>query len=225
VLSFEALLFTIAIAFILLAMAKERTELRHKTAALVDPLTGIANRRSFLEEVISLSKRQEAEGRSVVVVLADLDHFKSINDRFGHAVGDHVLQIFAEVASAKLGPYDLIGRLGGEEFAIVIYDSGRDKGLAIAERIRLAFETAAAEVDGRRIGGTVSMGISIAETNLFDIPALLAQADEALYCAKERGRNRTEVASLQLVLDRAKEAEQRHPMPRATAPAAASSVA
>jgi predicted signal transduction protein with EAL and GGDEF domain len=104
VLSFEALLFTIAIAFILLAMAKERTELRHKTAALVDPLTGIANRRSFLEEVISLSKRQEAEGRSVVVVLADLDHFKSINDRFGHAVGDHVLQIFAEVASAKLGP-------------------------------------------------------------------------------------------------------------------------
>ena len=87
VLSFEAMLFTIAIAFILLAMAKERTELRHKTAALVDPLTGIANRRSFLEEVVSLSKRQQAEGRSAVVVLADLDHFKSINDRFGHAVG------------------------------------------------------------------------------------------------------------------------------------------
>jgi diguanylate cyclase (GGDEF)-like protein len=225
VLSFEAMLFTIAIAFILLAMAKERTELRHKTAALVDPLTGIANRRSFLEEVGSLSKRQEAEGRSAVVVLADLDHFKSINDRFGHAVGDCVLRIFAEAASAKLGPYDLIGRLGGEEFAMVIYDSGRDKGLAIAECIRLAFETAAAEVDGRRIDGTVSMGISIAETNLFDIPALLAQADEALYCAKERGRNRTEVASLQLVLDRAKEAEQRHPMPRAAAPAAATSAA
>src|SRR6478609_4242493 len=139
VLSFEALLFTIAIAFILLAMAKERTELRHKTAALVDPLTGIANRRAFLEEVMTLGKRQEAEGRSAAVLLADLDHFKSINDRFGHAVGDHVLQIFAEVASNKLGPYDLIGRLGGEEFAIVIYDSGRDKGLAIAERIRLAF--------------------------------------------------------------------------------------
>ena len=206
VLSFEALLFTIAIAFILLAMAKERTELRHKTAALVDPLTGIANRRAFLEDVIALSKRQEAEGRSVAVLLADLNHFKSINDRFGHAVGDHVLQIFAEAASAKLGPYDLIGRLGGEEFAIVLYDSGRDKGLAIAERIRLSFENAAADVDGRRIGGTVSMGMVIAEANLFDIPALLAQADEALYCAKERGRNRVEVASLQLVLDRAQEA-------------------
>ena len=225
VLSFEAMLFTIAIAFILLAMAKERTELRHKTAALVDPLTGIANRRSFLEEVVSLSKRQQAEGRSAVVVLADLDRFKSINDRFGHAVGDSVLRIFAETAGAKLGPCDLIGRLGGEEFAIVIYDSGRDKGLAIAERIRLAFETAAAEADGRPVGATVSMGISIAESNLFDIPALLAQADEALYCAKERGRNRTEVASVEVTLDRPREAEQRPPMPRASATAVASGAA
>src|SRR5258708_3819692 len=212
VLSFEALLFTIAIAFILLAMAKERTELRHKTAALIDPLTGIANRRAFLEEVATLSKRQEAEARSAAVLLADLDHFKSINDPFGHAVGDHVLQIFAAAAGAKLGPYDLIGRLGGEEFAMVIYDAGRDKGLAIAERIRLSFETAAADVDGRAIGGTVSMGMALAETSLFDIPALLAQADEALYCAKERGRNRVEVASLQLVVDGAGAAEQRHPM-------------
>jgi len=222
VLSFEALLFTIAIAFILLAMAKERTELRHKTAALVDPLTGIANRRAFLEEVLALSKRQQAEGRSAAVLLADLDHFKSINDRFGHAVGDHVLQIFAAAASAKLGPYDLIGRLGGEEFAMVIYDAGHDKGLAIAERIRLSFETVAADVNGRAIGGTVSMGMALAETSLFDIPALLAQADEALYCAKERGRNRVEIASLQLVLDRAEEAEQRHPNPTTTpAPARA----
>ena len=220
VLSFEALLFTIAIAFILLAMAKERTELRHKTAALVDPLTGIANRRAFLEEVIALSKRQESEARSAAVLLADLDHFKSINDRFGHAVGDHVLQIFAAAASAKLGPNDLIGRLGGEEFAIVLYDAGHDKGLAIAERIRLTFETAAADVEGRAIGGTVSMGMVIAEAGLFDIPALLAQADEALYCAKERGRNRVEVASLQLVLDRAQETE-RHPRPPSISPTTA----
>ena len=136
-----------------------------------------------------------------------------------------MLRIFAETAGAKLGPCDLIGRLGGEEFAFVIYDSGRDKGLAIAERIRLAFETAAAEADGRPVGATVSMGISIAESNLFDIPALLAQADEALYCAKERGRNRTEVASVEVMLDRPREAEQRPPMPRATAPAVASGAA
>ena len=104
-LSFEALLFTIAIAFILLAMAKERTELRHKTAALVDPLTGIANRRAFLEDAAVLAKRQADDRRPAAVLLADLDHFKSINDRFGHAVGDHVLQVFAENAQApRLDP-------------------------------------------------------------------------------------------------------------------------
>ena len=108
---------------------------------------------------------------------------------------------------------------------MVIYDAGRDKGLAIAERIRLSFETAAVDVDGRAIGGTVSMGMALAETNLFDIPGLLAQADEALYCAKERGRNRVEIASLQLVLDRAGAAEQRHPMPPSVARAAAPSAA
>ena len=206
VLSFEALLFTIAIAFILLAMAKERTEFRHKTAALVDPLTGIANRRAFLEEVAALAKRQAPNPVPVAVLLADLDRFKSINDRFGHAVGDHVLQVFAHSASAKLGPCDLIGRLGGEEFAIVLHDAGRDKGLAIAERIRLSFQDAALSVDGRTVGGTVSMGMVVCEAGVVDFSALLGQADEALYRAKERGRNRIEIASLDLVLQRMQDA-------------------
>ena len=224
-LSFEALLFTIAIAFILLAMAKERTEFRHKTAALVDPLTGIANRRAFLEEVAMLTKRQSSDPRPAAVLLADLDHFKSINDRFGHAVGDHVLQVFAETASAKLGPCDLIGRIGGEEFAIVLYDAGRDKGLAIAERIRMSFANAGAEIDGRAIGSTVSMGMVVCEDGLLDVPTLLAQADEALYCAKERGRNRIEVASLDLVLQRATEARNAAADERKAMPVTASSAA
>jgi diguanylate cyclase (GGDEF)-like protein len=222
VLSFEALLFTIAIAFILLAMAKERTELRHKNAALIDPLTGLANRRAFLEAAVGLGVPQDGELRPAAVLLADLDHFKSINDRFGHAVGDRVLRVFADVACAKLGPSDLIGRLGGEEFAIVLHDSGREKGVAIAECIRLAFENAATAVDGHPICGSVSMGMVISESGLYDVPALLAQADEALYCAKERGRNRVEVASLQLMVDRAQEAEGRATPP---APAATPSVA
>jgi len=196
---------TIAIAFILLAMAKERTELRHKTAALIDPLTGIANRRAFLEDVTVLSQRRGAEARPVAVLLADLDRFKAINDKYGHAVGDTVLQMFAEVANAKLGPCDLIGRLGGEEFAIVLYDAGREKAQAIAECIRLGFEDAAADVEGRPIGGTVSIGMVVAETGLVDVPALLGRADEALYCAKERGRNRVEVALPQPVPDRARD--------------------
>ncbi len=223
VLSFEALLFTIAIAFILLAMAKERTELRHKTAALIDPLTGIANRRAFLERASTLTTRPSDNPRPVSVLLADLDHFKSINDRFGHAVGDHVLQIFADTASAKLGPCDLIGRFGGEEFAILLYDAGRDKGLAIAERIRMSFADAAADVDGRTVGATVSMGMVVCEDRLEDITTLLAQADEALYCAKERGRDRIEVASLELVMQRARAAmrEAAVPHPATSASSAA----
>jgi len=94
VLSFEALLFTISVAFILLAMAKERTELRHRTAAMVDPLTGISNRRAFLQEAATIAERHCSNPKPATVLLFDLDHFKSINDRFGHAVGDRVLEIF-----------------------------------------------------------------------------------------------------------------------------------
>ncbi len=129
VLSFEALLFTISIAFILLAMAKERTELRHRTAAMVDPLTGIANRRSFLQEAALIAKRHTSDPRPTAVLVIDLDHFKSINDRFGHALGDRVLEIFTETARQSIRTTDLIGRLGGEEFAAVLYDTSLDKAV------------------------------------------------------------------------------------------------
>ncbi|MEX0840888.1 MAG: GGDEF domain-containing protein, partial [Xanthobacteraceae bacterium] len=196
VLSFEALLFTIAIAFILLAMAKERTEFRHRTAAMVDSLTGIANRRAFLDQGMLLMKRLSENVRPTAVLLIDLDHFKSVNDRFGHAIGDRVLQIFAETAMSNLKPTDLVGRLGGEEFAVVLYDVDRERALVTAERIRSAFAAAATEVDGRPTATTVSIGMVICEDPSFDVAALLAQADEALYHAKSRGRNRVEIASL-----------------------------
>jgi diguanylate cyclase (GGDEF)-like protein len=199
-LSLEALLFTISIAFILLAMAKERTEYRHKTAAMVDPLTGIANRRSFLHECNELMTRHAASPCPAAVLLIDLDHFKSINDRFGHAVGDRALQVFADTAKAHLRPADLIGRLGGEEFAAVLYDAGREKALALAERIRSAFAEAAMDVDGRSVGATVSIGMAVNGDQPLDVAELLAQADRALYFAKARGRNRVEVAALDLVL-------------------------
>jgi diguanylate cyclase (GGDEF)-like protein len=202
VLSFEALLFTIAIAFILLAMAKERTEYRHKTAAMVDPLTGIANRRSFLHDGLELTKRHAAHPCPTAVLLIDLDHFKSINDRFGHAIGDRVLQVFAETASANIRSCDLLGRLGGEEFAAVLYNASREKSVALAERIRSAFGEAATEVDGRPVAATVSIGVVVNEDQPLDVPELLGQADLALYYAKERGRNRVEIATLDLVLRR-----------------------
>ena len=86
------------------------------------------------------------------VLLIDLDHFKSINDRFGHAIGDRVLQVFADSASDNMRSTDLVGRLGGEEFAAVLYDVDREHALMMAERIRSAFAAAAVEVDGRPVG-------------------------------------------------------------------------
>jgi diguanylate cyclase (GGDEF)-like protein len=202
VLSFEALLFTISVAFILLAMAKERTELRHRNAAMLDPLTGIANRRSFLQDAGQLAKRHRAEPRPTAVLLIDLDHFKSINDRFGHALGDRVLEMFTESARKSVRATDLLGRLGGEEFAAMIYDTSRDKAMAVAERIREGFAVAAKEVDGRPVCATVSIGIAFCEEVALDVPELLAQSDQALYFAKEKGRNRVEVASLEMVMER-----------------------
>jgi diguanylate cyclase (GGDEF)-like protein len=204
VLSFEALLFTISIAFILLAMAKERTEHRHKTAALVDPLTGIANRRAFLQDSEAQLKRQAADPHPIAVMLLDLDNFKSINDRFGHAVGDRVLMRFAEVANGCMRRADLFGRLGGEEFAAVLVDASRERALMVAEQIRTSFANATYELDGRPIVATVSIGVVISYDAVLDISALLAQADHALYRAKDNGRNRIEVASIELILDRAR---------------------
>jgi diguanylate cyclase (GGDEF)-like protein len=201
VLSFEALLFTISVAFILLAMAKERTELRHRNAAMLDPLTGIANRRSFLQDAGQLAKRHRADPRPTAVLLIDLDHFKSINDRFGHALGDRVLEIFTEAARKSVRATDLLGRLGGEEFAAMIYDTSRDRAVVVAERIREGFAAAAKEVDGRPVCATVSIGIAYCEEVALDVPELLAQSDQALYFAKEKGRNRVEVASLDMVME------------------------
>jgi len=202
VLSFEALLFTISIAFILLAMAKERTELRHRTAAMVDPLTGIANRRAFLQDAAQLAKHHSTNPHPTAVLLIDLDHFKSINDRFGHALGDRVLELFTEGARMSIRSSDLIGRLGGEEFAAVLYDTSRDKAVAVAERMRETFAQIAQDVDGRPVCATVSIGLVHCEAPALDVAELLAQADQALYFAKERGRNRVEIASLDMLTDR-----------------------
>ena len=200
VISFEALLFTIAIAFILLAMAKERTEYRHKTAALIDPLTGIANRRAFLQDGEAQLKRQLTDPRPMAVMLLDLDNFKSVNDRFGHAVGDRVLQLFADVASNCMRRMDIFGRLGGEEFAAVLLDTTQERALTVAEQIRTSFADTPCEVDGKSVVATVSIGLVISNDAVLDLSALLAQADHALYRAKDNGRNRTEVASLDLIL-------------------------
>lgn len=213
VLSFEALLFTISIAFILLAMAKERTELRHRTAAMVDPLTGIANRRAFLHEAGLMAKRHHAHPKPTAVMLIDLDHFKSINDRFGHALGDRVLEMFTDSARQSIRSSDLIGRLGGEEFAAILFDASREKAAAVAERMRDNFARIAQDVGGFPVCATVSIGLVHCEEPVLDVPELLAQADQALYFAKSNGRNRVEVASLDMILQRKGRQEPSVPAP------------
>jgi len=198
VLSLEAFLMTIATAFILLAMSKERTELRHKTAAMIDPLTGLLNRRAFLADAEALLQQQIARDRPIAVLLVDLDHFKSINDRFGHAVGDKVLQIFANTARASLRQTDLVGRLGGEEFTVLLADASMDNAYLVADRLRKAFAAAAAVADGEPLYATASFGVSVIVDPRQDLTKLITLADQALYLAKARGRNRVEVAPIEV---------------------------
>jgi diguanylate cyclase (GGDEF)-like protein len=192
-------LYTITLAFVLLSMSKERSELRHKTAALVDPLTGLANRRAFMLDADAMAAGRAARNEPLAVLLADLDHFKQINDAFGHAVGDEVLRAFAGVAGGTVGAGDLVGRIGGEEFAILLPGRNEADAVAVAERVRAAFAEAAAEIDGYDIAATVSIGV--AASRIGDMAGLLARADRALYQAKEGGRNRVAAFAAELKAD------------------------
>ena len=185
--SFATLLFSVVVAFLLLNMTKERTELRHMIASMVDPLTGVANRRAFLADAEGLAAQHRADGIVLAVMLFDLDHFKAINDRLGHAAGDAVLLSFAATATRTLGPGALFGRIGGEEFAAVMRVSGLGEALAVAEQARLAF---AAAGQASEIAPTVSVGVAIENDTTKTLDALMAAADRALYRAKAKGRNR-----------------------------------
>jgi diguanylate cyclase (GGDEF)-like protein len=189
--AFGTVLYTITFAFVLLSMSKERTELQHKIAALIDPLTGLANRRSFMLDSEAAMVGRGSRNEPLAVLLADLDHFKRINDAFGHAIGDRVLKIFAAVLGRVTGQGDLVGRIGGEEFAILLPARDEAAAVALAERIRVALREAALEVDGRAVGATVSIGV--AASRIGDLAGLLGRADSALYQAKEDGRNRVAV--------------------------------
>jgi diguanylate cyclase (GGDEF)-like protein len=195
VIGLESLLYMIATAFILLAMAKERTELEHKVAATTDPLTGIANRRAFLESAQRSLKQRTRTPQPVSALLFDLDRFKSINDRYGHAAGDRVLRTFADVAVIELRSTDLLGRIGGEEFGAVLFGAEAGRAAATADRIRAAFASSYTSDDGAEDRVSVSVGVaSVRADEMVDIETLMSRADEALYVAKARGRNRVEVA-------------------------------
>jgi len=190
VFALETMLYVVGTAFIVLVMAKERTVRIQRDAASTDELTGILNRRGFYVAAHQLVARQTKKGEPVSVLMFDLDHFKSINDRYGHAIGDEALRVFATTVGGTMRASDVVARFGGEEFIAILPGSLAD-ARAAAERVRLAFQGAAGTVAGRPVAATVSIGAASAEV-CEDIATLIAAADSALYRAKSNGRNRVE---------------------------------
>jgi diguanylate cyclase (GGDEF)-like protein len=189
VFALDTLIYLVGTAFIVLLMVKDYDVSVYRDAANIDPLTGLLNRRAFLENAFALCERQGRKSRPLTLMMFDLDHFKSVNDRFGHAAGDDVLRVFAQVARKSTRATDIIGRLGGEEFTAVVPES-MEISIRIAERIRKSFEAAGVEIAGQAIGATVSIGIATSQEPVMNIEAMLARADAALYRAKREGRNR-----------------------------------
>ena len=187
VMYFELIVFELATAVFVVMLYRERAYTVLTMAAGTDDLTGTANRGAFLIQAARLLRRAYANGEPASVIIFDLDHFKEINDRHGHAAGDRVLRSFAETARAVLRPGDLLGRLGGEEFAGMLPGAGTDAAFNIAERVRDAFEIATAVT----VPSTVSAGVAAANSSL---EAAMECADLALYRAKAVGRNRVERA-------------------------------
>jgi diguanylate cyclase (GGDEF)-like protein len=192
-LAFATLLFTVIVAFLQLNLTKERSELKHKINSLVDPLSGVANRRAFLDSASRLLGRHAPDREPLAMLLFDLDHFKQINDRLGHAGGDAVLQVFAGTATAALGSDVLFARIGGEEFAACMPVGDMDEAFAVAERVRRNFAATAARFGNGQVLPTVSAGVALGRETGMTVGALLSIADRALYRAKANGRNRVEV--------------------------------
>jgi len=190
----ETIIYAVGAAFIVLVMVNDHHIRVYRSAATTDYLTGLSNRRAFLENARALCEHQGKLGEPVTLMMFDLDHFKSINDRFGHAVGDDVLRVFAQVASTNMRASDIIGRLGGEEFAAIVPESV-EVASRIAERLRTGFEAAGVTVGKHAVGATVSIGAATSYEPVTDIDALIIRADTALYSAKRAGRNRLHVAS------------------------------
>ena len=170
---------------------RKEMEWKLEQEAHTDPLTGCANRRYFLELAERELARAQRYTEQVSVLMLDLDHFKAINDKHGHQAGDLVLQKFVQVCKLTLRAEDLIGRLGGEEFAILLPETGRNKALDAAERVCRAVAATEVPLEGvPPIRFTASIGVATLAPEESSIEAIFGRADQALYEAKHAGRNR-----------------------------------
>jgi diguanylate cyclase (GGDEF)-like protein len=163
-----------------------------------DALTGLYNRRYMIEKIESEMNRSLRHGSPVAVLMMDIDHFKRVNDTWGHAVGDQVLKSVGQVLRDSCRVYDIPGRYGGEEFCVVLPETSLGHSPAVAERIRTRVAAAMVPVGATAVNVTASIGIAAIDDETADAiltaSALIDRADQALYAAKNRGRNRVELS-------------------------------
>ena len=163
---------------------------RHRRATFCDFLTGISNRRAFYDAGTQEFERLQRVSRPLSLVLIDADHFKKINDCHGHPAGDQVLVYLAKALTKAFRQIDIVARIGGEEFAVLLPSTDLNNAMAIAERMRTTLEKQTVNVDGTLINITVSAGVSSVDEHVHGLDALIKRADLALYAAKRSGRNR-----------------------------------
>lgn len=179
--------------FITDATERKRIEAELQRMATTDHLTQLSNRHAFMRQSEAALRGVRATGRAAAVLMLDLDHFKALNDRWGHPLGDRALRHFARLLLAETGPDAIVGRIGGEEFAIVLPGSDLDTAIAFARRLQQRAMLASLMHENQQVELTVSIGIDAMRESDFGAYQSLSRADKALYLAKDRGRNRIEV--------------------------------
>lgn len=179
----------------LLLLVAERSQGVLENLARRDPLTGLLNRSGLEDALSAMAGRGGAGGLQATLVVADIDHFKTLNDGAGHAAGDEVLLLFAEVARQTLRGNDIVARQGGDEFVVVLPGLDATEAMAVAERLRIGFRKATSLRTHLPIRPTLSIGLAQAELGRRSISDLLREADVALYRAKRLGRDRVEAQS------------------------------
>lgn len=160
-----------------------------------DPLTGLLNRRALMRDGAALFERLQGQQRAFSAIILDIDHFKQVNDRFGHLVGDAAIRFVADIAAKSCRDTDLPARVGGEEFVILLPGADLDAAEALAERLRERIEQTALVVEGHHVQLTISLGCTQSEAGE-ELQGLLGRADRALYLAKAEGRNRVRRAGV-----------------------------
>jgi diguanylate cyclase (GGDEF)-like protein len=169
-------------------LVTQNEELRCK--ANIDGLTGLFNRNAILDLLRRELAHAQREGTPVAVLLADADHFKDVNDTYGHVIGDAALKHVAKLLGARLRPYDAVGRYGGEEFLVVLPGCGLPYAMDVAERIRCSVACEPLSTSTGPVSVTISLGVAIGDADVSDLDELIAAADKSLYRAKHDGRNR-----------------------------------